>query len=130
MKKLDRNRPIGTIVGVFAEVPKARYTQDGNYFDSNGDMIDGSRKQEEKGQKEILRRDGHVDTSEGQETKEAGAEIEETELLDNPNAMSKTDEELASLAAAGMSALRSYADNFGVKGVSKKEIIEELKALR
>lgn len=37
--KLNRNLPFGEIMGVFADVPGAKYSQGGVYFDSAGNAI-------------------------------------------------------------------------------------------
>jgi len=37
--KLDRGKPYSTISGVFADLPDARYEQDGRFFDWQGEVI-------------------------------------------------------------------------------------------
>lgn len=39
--KLDRNRPFGEISGEMEDFPGARYAQDGNLYDSNGNKLNG-----------------------------------------------------------------------------------------
>ncbi len=147
MKKLDTTKQYGSIVGNYEHEPKARYMQDGKFFDVNGDQIDGQEHDAQQGsQNEGLGNDGlehelghgHEPTN-GQENAQAGNEEkhddegqnEEGHVLTSGSiTMDKSDEELAELAASGMAALRAYAEQFGVKGIAKQEIVDELKALR
>ncbi len=146
MKKLDFSKQHASIVGVYEQLPSARYQQNGLFFDVNGDQIDekeheqenGQRHDDEQGHVDGLGNDGHGETD-GESDAETGHEEkhddegqdEEGHVLtsDSP-IMDKTDDELAALAASGMAALRAYAELFGVKGIAKQEIINELKALR
>lgn len=146
MKKLDTNKQYGSIVGIYEDMPKARYMQDGNFFDVNGDQIDGQERDAQQGSQDEglgndglgLGNDGH-EQADGQANAQTGHEEKHDDegqneeghvLTSDPNVMSKTDEELAALAASGMAALRAYAEQFGVKGIAKQEIVDELKALR
>lgn len=144
MKKLDTSKQYGSIVGVYEQNPKARYMQGGHFFDVNGDQIDGQEHDAQQGsQDEGLRNDGlgndGHEQADGQANAQAGNEEEHDDegqdeeghvLSPDPSVMSKTDEELAALAASGMAALRAYAATFGINGIAKLEIVDELKALR
>lgn len=139
MSKLNFNRPFGSIVGTYSENPSARYTQDGKFFDASGNDCThkalNKPSSEELKQVDAVKQPEPVTEQVADTVKEPVQEpvtdtVKEPEQDDGKLVMDKTDDELAALAAAGMSALRDYADNFGVKGTSKKEIIGELKALR
>ena len=144
MKKLDTNKQYGSIVGIYEDMPKARYMQGGNFFDVNGDQIDERQHDAQQGSQneglgnDGLGNDGHEQAN-GQANAQTGHEEKHDDegqneeghvLTSDPSIMSKTDEELAALAASGMAALRAYAEQFGVKGIAKQEIVDELKALR
>lgn len=145
--KLDKNRPHGIISGFCTAYPNARYTQNGHYFDGKGDQIDaetlpGQVEESEQRQRYVDANDGQAvapppqqqpkqeEESELLEGSEPAQENETPEVQTNELVMDKTDDELAEMAASGIGALRAYADPFGIKGTSKKEIIRELKALR
>lgn len=143
--KLDTSRQYGAIAGTYEDVPNAHYTQDGKFFDAQMELINAETLHEgQEGHENVERPDdgqrhGH-DDADGQENAQSeepqanddAGQDEEGHVLEQSDAlvMDKTDSELNELAAAGMAALRNYAGQFGVKGVSKGEIIEELKALR
>lgn len=141
--KLNRQLPYGTVIGVYEYEPRAMFTQGNKFFDANGDLIDAGKNDE--GQPEddgpILEKDGELingqhgyDDASSQASTQAGSEqVHDDEGQDEEGhvlVMDKTDEELDALAESGMTPLRNYAGQFGVKGVSKSEIIEELKQLR
>ncbi len=148
--KLDTLRPFGRVVGRPAVCPGACYTQDGNFFDAEKQLIQpeecshaGKNDEREKRPNVQVNDDG-----EGQEKNDAEENDEEVvsslsesepmpELEPEPELepntqpyMSLSDKELEELAASGMGPLREYAAMFGVKGVAKKQLINGLKALR
>ncbi|CAL9955803.1 hypothetical protein VPH219E481_0011 [Vibrio phage 219E48-1] len=146
MKKLDTKRQYGSIVGIYENMPQARYMQDGIFFDVNGEQINEKGHDVQQGSQDEglgndglgLGNDGH-EQADGQANAQTGNEEKHDDegqneeghvLTSDPSIMSKTDEELAALAASGMAALRAYAEQFGVKGIAKQEIVDELKALR
>ncbi len=151
MTKLNRSLPFGTIAGVYEYLPTAQYTQGGNFFDAHGELIneksnEGQRQDDgpeiQANEHGIDGRNGH-DDADGKADAQTGSattnddegQNEEGHVLDTPSengslVMDKTDEELKALADSGMTPLRQYAAPFGIKGVSKQEIIDELKALR
>lgn len=63
------------------------------------------------------------------ETEPLPISVAEPELEFEPD-MDATDQELEALADSGMPNLRKYAAQFGVRGVSKMQLINGLKALR
>ncbi|AUR96747.1 hypothetical protein NVP1232O_13 [Vibrio phage 1.232.O._10N.261.51.E11] len=149
MKKLDTQKQYGSIVGTYEDLPKARYMQDGKFFDVNGDQIDERQHDAQQGSQneglendglgnDGLGHDGHeqangqtdAQTGNEEEHDDEGQDEEGHVLTSEDPIMDKTDDELAELAAAGMAALRTYAEQFGVKGIAKQEIINELKELR
>ncbi len=146
--KLDTLRPFGRVVGRPAVCPGACYTQDGNFFDAEKQLIQPEEcshagKNDERQERPNVQVN---DDGEGQEKNDAEEIDEEVvsslsesqsvsilepilEPVSEPY-MSLSDEELDTLAATGMGPLREYAKMFGVKGVAKKQLINGLKALR
>jgi len=153
--KLDKSKQYGVIHGRYDAVPTAQFTQEGKFFDINGDLIDGNELRKEKDGSQVDGHDGRddefghghdeadgrqddakawhekADDDEGQDeeghvlTPEVKPEPESKELV-----MDKTDEQLDELASAGIAPLREYSTKFDVNGVSKSDILEGLKALR
>lgn len=148
MKKLNSDKPYGRIVGHYEECPGAAFSQDGAFFDAYKNLIlqEGNSHGENDGWKN--EEGSHVEINGNGEGQEKDDERqEENGLLDNSLSesepvpvlepeldsepyMSLTDQQLEDLAESGMGPLRDYATMFGVKGVSKKQLITGLKAQR
>ena len=146
--KLDALRPFGRVVGRSTVCPGACYTQDGNFFDAQKQLIQ-PEECSHAGKNDEWQERPNVqvnDDGEGQEKNDAEEIDEEVvsslsesqsvsilepilEPVSEPY-MSLSDKELDTLAATGMGPLREYAKMFGVKGVAKKQLINGLKALR
>ena len=160
MDKVDLQRPHGRIIGQCTICPGASYTQDGHFFDAHGKLIlldkednhdireEEKRNGNEEGSNVKINDDGKR-----QEVRDEVGNEEEDEVIASSNSdsisesipesnsipvsdvltetnMVLTDKELDALADEGMQALRDYASMFGIKGVAKKTILKELKALR
>lgn len=130
---------VAKIVGNCKNYPNANYFQDGHYyFDTFGECLcceeeqiepeptEQEPEQEEPGQTEPEptkpepEEDHHITASEAIDTIQDNADPQ----------MTLSDEELNDLASQGMAPLRQYAEQFGIKGISKDTIINELKAMR
>ena len=152
VKKLNSDKPYGRIVGRYEECLGAAFIQDGAFFDAHKNLIQQEEishasKNEwknEKGPHVQVNADGRGERQK-QEDERQEDERQERRLLDNPLSesepvpelepdsgtyMTLTDKELDELAEAGMGPLREYAAMFGVKGVSKKQLTNGLKAQR
>lgn len=129
MIKLDLTKQHGTIAGTYSAIPEAKYSQNGKFFNASGAQVFAAEEKQPEQPKQPEQTNANVVAEEPQTVTTKAPELPATNQT-NELAMEKTDDELAALSAAGMSALRAYADPFGVKGTSKSEIIEDLIKLR
>lgn len=129
--KLDLTKSYGKIVGKYAEYPDARICQGGHfYLNRGGDCICC-----DDGDPDIEPIEVDVPPITNDTPKVEPDHISPEEAIDtitnqaNPE-MLLTDQELSDIADQGMGPLRAYAAPFGIKGTSKMEIVNELKAMR
>ena len=149
MKKIDLLRPHGRIIGQCTVCPGAFYSQDECFFDARGYLItdegtsDGLQRYEkrnEEGPNVKINDDGERQERQ-EENEERDDEVKPFEPVSEPVSvpvseskpvpkMTLTNKELNAIAEKGIYALRDAAEPYGVNGRSKKEIVDELKALR